>query len=150
MPVAWGLHQSLDFSSPAPSNDKRERRSRKFSRKFVKKNRFSSPFGRRGAFGKSRAKRGQNSRLIWRLATPKTFKKRLGKNSIFCVSEISFSLFFLDFGRARNFGCQNQFPRELLFQIHLFGGPCDQKLQNDSCCENLASASLVRVRSQTA
>ena len=41
-----------------------------------------------------------------------------------------------------NFERQNQFPCEILFQIHLFWGPCDQKLRkNDLCCENLASAS---------
>ena len=37
---------------------------------------------------------------------------------------------------------QNRLPREILLQIHLFWGPCDQKLRkNDLCCENLASAS---------
>ena len=41
-----------------------------------------------------------------------------------------------------NFRRQNQFPREILLQIHLFRGPYDQKLRtNDLCCENLASAS---------
>ena len=42
---------------------------------------------------------------------------------------------------------QNQFPREILLQRHLFWGPCDQTLRkNDLCCENLASASPIRAR----
>ena len=46
-----------------------------------------------------------------------------------------------------NFRGQNQFPREILFQIHLFWGLCDSKLRkNDLCCENLASASPTRAR----
>ena len=30
-----------------------------------------------------------------------------------------------------NFRRQNQFPREILFQIHLFWSPCDQKLRKN-------------------
>ena len=42
---------------------------------------------------------------------------------------------------------QNNFPREILLQMHLFWGPCDQKLRkSDLCCENLASASPTPAR----
>ena len=58
-------------------------RSRKFSQKFVEKNRFRSSFGRSGSSGKSRATRCQNSSLLRRLATTKTSKKRFGKKLIF-------------------------------------------------------------------
>ena len=55
---------------------------RSCSRKFVGKNRFRTSFGRRGTSGKSRVMRCQNPSLLRRLATPKTSKKRFGKNSI--------------------------------------------------------------------
>ena len=65
------------------SNRRRTRRSRKFSRKFVEQIRFRSSFGRRGASGKWKATRCQNSSLLRPLANPKTSKKRISKNSIF-------------------------------------------------------------------
>ena len=70
------------------------RRLRKFSRKFVQKHLFRSPFARRGAFGKSRATRCQNSSLLRCLATPKTSKNQFEKKLFFfLISEINFLLF---------------------------------------------------------
>ena len=55
-------------------------RSRKISRKFIKKHRFRSSFGRSGTSGKSRATRCQNSCLLRCLATPKKSIRQFKKN----------------------------------------------------------------------
>ena len=74
-------------------------RSRKFSWKFVEKNRFRSSFGRSGASGKSRATRCQNSSLLRRLATTKTSKKRFGKKSMLLGFQNKCFVIFLGFLR---------------------------------------------------
>ena len=77
-PARSGFLRSAHATDPAI-----EPRPRKFSRKFVEKNRFRSSFGCCGAFGKSRVTRSENSSLLRRLATTKTSKKRFGKKNIF-------------------------------------------------------------------
>ena len=54
----------------------------------------------------------QNCSLLRCSATP--------KNSNFFGLGIFFFVIFLDFGGVDNFRCQNQLPREILFQIYRF------------------------------
>ena len=62
----------------------------------------------------------------WR--PPKRRKNDSEKNRFFWVSEISFSSFSWILEGIGIFQRQNHFPREILLQMHLFWGPCDQKI----------------------
>ena len=74
----------------------------------------------------------------------KTIRK---KSNFFGFRKSVFRLFSWILEGIDNLRRQNKFPREILFQIHLFWGPCDQKLRkNDLCCENLSSANPTRAR----
>ena len=108
---------------------------RKFSRKFVEKIRFRTSFGRRGTSGKSRATRCQNSSLLRRLATTKTSKKRFGKKSIFWGFGNQFFVIFHGFWRELTIlGVKINFLVKFCSKIHLFWGPCDQKLRKNDLC----------------
>ena len=74
----------------------------------------------------------------------KTIRKKI---NFFGFRKSVFHPFFWISEGIDNFRRQNQFPREILLQIRLFWGPCDQKLRkNDLCCDNLAAASPTRAR----
>ena len=81
----------------------------------------------------------------WR--PPKFRKNDSEKILIFCLGNQFFIFFFWILEGIYIFWRQNQFPCEILLQIHLFWGLCDKKLRkNDLCRENLASASPTRAR----
>ena len=104
MQSACTVHMFTNFYAPRVQP---MRRSRKFSRKFVKKNSFCKFFGRAGRTGTSRTTSCQNFSLERPLAVPKTSKKEKNKLEFFTISEFSFSLFLIDFGGARLFLTSN-------------------------------------------
>ena len=99
-PCPYQKHQKNINNGPSSSMDHRASDRDSFRGNSFTKKRFRSPFGRHGAFGKSRATRRQNPSLLRRLATPKTSKKRFGKNSSFLDLGNQFFVIFPGFWRS--------------------------------------------------